>query len=118
MTLRDDHGVSLLEVVIAIAVLSIALVGLFQVLNQSLRDAGSQNDRLLALLVARNQAEELQAGLRSLPDTVILGGRTWLVERQGRAVDNGLSEVAITARPRRGGAGSEVVVWLGQDESG
>jgi general secretion pathway protein I len=112
VTRTGDSGVSLLEVVIAIAVLSIALVGLFRVLNHGLRSAGSEGDRLLAGLIARNQAEELQAGLRGLPERVSMSGRTWLVEKRSLTPDGEVSKVVVSVRPERGGAGSGLVVWL------
>jgi len=78
-----DTGISLIEMVVAVLVLSIGVIAGFQSLNQSQKGIGGELPRLLAHNVALNRAEELQflgaAAGASLPGTVVMGGIPWTV---------------------------------------
>ena len=80
---QGDAGISLIEMVVAVLVLSIGVVAGFQSLGQSQKGIGGELPRLLAHNVALNRAEELQllgaAAGASLPGTVVMGGIPWLV---------------------------------------
>lgn len=107
----EEAGVSLLELLVAVALLSIAVVGLFRVFDAGVSGAAGDRDRLLSGLIARNRAEELALGMRGLPGRVTLTGRQWLIETDTRRTSGGFDEVVLIVRPAEGGAGSRLVTY-------
>ncbi|SIS95479.1 general secretion pathway protein I [Roseivivax lentus] len=101
--MRDDAGVSLIEMVVAVLILSIAVVGLFRVFDANLRNSAGQRDRALALIVAQNRAESIALGLRDLPAVERLADRDWTVETRALTTSGGFSEVSIRVSPASGG---------------
>ena len=79
-----EAGISLIEMVVAVLVLSIGVIAGFQSLTQSQKGIGGELPRLLAQNVALNRAEELQllgaAVGASLPKSVVMGGLVWQVD--------------------------------------
>ncbi len=107
-----DTGLSLVELMVAVVVLSIAVIGLFRVFDQGALAAGSDRDRLLAGLIARNRAEELQLGMTDLPDTALLAGRVWDISIHTEATTGGFARSEIIVQPRTDTAGARLVTFL------
>ena len=109
-----DAGLSLVELMVAVLILSIAVVGLMRSLDRGARLAAETRDRALAGIVARNRAELLAldgAGV-ALPGRVRLAGREWRVEEARRATAGGFVEVTIRTAPADGaGPGVSLVTY-------
>ncbi|MDW4500486.1 type II secretion system protein [Sulfitobacter sp. D35] len=106
-----DDGLSLVEVLIAILVLSIATVGLFRVFGEAATTSAANQDRVLAGMVARNHAVALQLGDTGLPDRVRFAGRDWQLRTEVAQTSGGFEEVTIDARPVNGGGGSVLTTY-------
>ncbi len=81
--LRGRHrqpGFTLLEVMIALAVLAVAAAGLISSVSQNIRQSGALEERTVALWLAQNQITELQVR-HEFPEA---GRRTEKVEMAGR----------------------------------
>ena len=94
-----DCGVSTLEVLIAIAVISISALASYSALAQSAQHAHDLEIRFYALEVARNRAEEIKllgvSGARALPETETMGPVTWAISLKEAETAVGLIEVEI-----------------------
>lgn len=112
MNASKDAGISLIEMVVAVLVLSIGVIAGFQSLGQARIGIGGEVPRLLAHNVALNRAEELlmlgAAAGAGLPDTVLMGGIAWRVEVDQSATEGGFSE----ARIRVGAPGQPGAVYV------
>lgn len=112
---RDsDAGISLIEMVVAIAVLSIGLIAGFRSLTHSASIIGDQDARSLALLVARNRAGEIRLlgseAARELPNVVTMGPLNWDVTHTEETTQIGVLEVEISVTaPQHPGA--QLVVY-------
>ncbi len=95
-----DRGITLLELVIAIVVLSVGTLAVMRTLDQSRRQIGEAPARFLALSVAQNRAEELAVlGVRrgrNLPMRLQQGPYQWTISQTSRQTRAGLYEVEIT----------------------
>jgi general secretion pathway protein I len=112
---KADAGLSLVELVVAILILSIAIVGAFRVLDMGVRQAGDERSRVLASLVLLNRAAELRLGESDLPGEVDMGGRRWSVSSVEAATEGGFVKTTLTATQSDGGPGARIVVWLDPD---
>ncbi|WP_415404897.1 hypothetical protein [Tateyamaria sp. SN3-11] len=106
---------SLIELVVAVLVLSMATVAAFQTMDVSRRAIGGENPRILALQVAANRAEEAKLygalAARALPDTVPFGPFEWSVATDEVPTEVGLVEMTVTvATP--GQPGAVLVVYV------
>jgi len=95
----NDRGISLIEMVVAVLVLSIGVIAGFRTLGQAQVVIGGEMPRLLAQNVALNRAEELQilggsAG-NGLPRQVRMGGIDWTVDVTQAATEGGFAEATI-----------------------
>lgn len=94
-----NRGLSLIELVIAILVLSIGILSAFSSLDQAALQIGGETARVLAVTAARNRAEELAllgaSGGRALDDQVTLGPFTWAIEVDETPTSVGLVEATI-----------------------
>jgi general secretion pathway protein I len=115
--MRRDAGVSLIEMVVAVLILSIAVVALFRVYDESVRSSAGHRDRALALILAQNRAEEIALGQRNLPEKVRLAGRDWLVTTKTVATLGGFAEINIRVTPSEGGAGMVLVTYAADGTS-
>lgn len=112
---RDgERGVTLVELVIAILVLSLGTVAAFRAIDQSRRVAGEAPARFLALQAALNRAEELrflspEAAAR-LPETESMGGRDWRLAASERITAADFAEITLRASAE-GSPGAQVVVY-------
>lgn len=111
----SERGLTLVELAVAILVLSIGAIGALRAADQSRLAIGGAEDRMLAQLAARNRAEELRlytpTERRGLPDSIEMGGQriTLITTTQQTAV--GLTEATVVARAERGG-GALYVIYL------
>ncbi len=94
-----NRGLSLIELVIAILVLSIGILSAFSGLDQAALQIGGETARVLATTGARNRAEELSlmgvSGGRGLADRITLGPFTWKVEVDETPTSVGLVQATI-----------------------
>lgn len=99
--LTPEAGISLIEVVIAVLVLSIGVVAGFQTLGQAQREIGTELPRLMARQAALNRAEELRllgmARGATLPQTVRAGPFDWHIDVTGVATAAGFTEATVRA---------------------
>lgn len=93
-------GFTLLELVIAILVLSIGTLAITRTLDQSRRQIGEAPVRHLAQTVAQNRGEEIRVlGValgRGLPDQVKQGSYDWQIATESKKTDAGIYEVTVT----------------------
>ncbi len=105
---RRCSGFTLLEVMIALAVLAVSAAGLITAVSQNVRQSGALEERTVALWVAQNRLTELQVrkefpSLGRNEDRVSMSGREWevIVETKSTAYpDLRLVEVGV-ALPRQ-----------------
>lgn len=113
MRLRASRGFTLIELVIAVAILAIGTMAAYRSFDQAQRGVGGQVARTLAHEVAMNRAAELRlrgmAAGRGLPDRERMGRLAWRIAVEERATAGGLIEarIAVTAP---GQPGAQVVV--------
>lgn len=97
---RRDRGMTLVELVIAIAILSIGMIAAWRGYEQAQRGIGGQVGRTLAQEVALNRAAELRlSGLaegRSLPAEVLMGATRWHVALSEAEARSGLVAATIS----------------------
>ncbi|MBV1863490.1 MAG: prepilin-type N-terminal cleavage/methylation domain-containing protein [Rhodobacteraceae bacterium] len=95
-----ERGITLLELMIAIVVLSVGTLAVIRTLDHSTRQIGEAPARFLALSVAQNRGQELAVmGLalgRNLPVRVSQGPYEWDVSLDPEKTDSGLYEITIT----------------------
>lgn len=108
-----DRGLTLLELVVAVAVLSIGLMAALRATDQSRIALGQAAPRRIAELAAENRAEELRlyGPGRALPARVQLGGAEIVLETRTRTTAAGLVEATVTAR-HPDGVGAVLVAVL------
>ncbi|WP_146591313.1 type IV pilus modification PilV family protein [Puniceibacterium confluentis] len=115
--LTGERGLTLLELVIAVAVLAIGTLAALRATDQSRRALAGAPLRLLAQVAAENRAEELRlygtVAAGGLPASVTLGGQVFAVEVRLAPTAAGLSEARITARAQSGEGALLVAVLPG-----
>ncbi|SLN47002.1 hypothetical protein ROG8370_02039 [Roseovarius gaetbuli] len=108
------RGVTLLELVVAVFVLSIGTIAALRSADQAGRVLGGEAARVMAMQVALNRAEELRLlgaiGARSLSNRVVYGPYTWQVAVSEKATRAGFTEATITARSPDQPGGRVVVI--------
>lgn len=82
---RSHAGFTLLEIIIALAIVVVAVIGIYGGLIKNVKDTAEINERLLANWVAANAIAEMRLASRSgvlnlKNDTVKMGGRDWRYE--------------------------------------
>lgn len=96
-----ETGISLVEMIIAVLVLSIGVVAGFDALGQARRAIGEELPRLLAHQAALNRAEELRllgiAAGGALPATVQMGPYAWRIEVTQATTAAGFVEATVRA---------------------
>lgn len=109
----SSAGLTLVELAVAVLVLSVASLAALRAADQSRVAAGGEAPRLLARIAARNRAEELQLyGTASpLPGQVAQGGRSITLDTAVKPSAGGLLQATVTARADSG-EGAQLVVYL------
>jgi general secretion pathway protein I len=106
---------TLLELVIAVLVLSLGALAAVRATDQSRLAIGGMEIRQLAQIVARNRVQELYllgaTGAASLPAEVQMGGRNFTVSVVPEATAGGLIRAEVTVRSA-GGPGAFVVAYV------
>lgn len=113
---RSCDGFSLVELLVAVLVLSIAVVAGYRVLGAAVGSTQAADDRLIAMLVARNEAELISMSVED-ETTTDVGGRRWLVEVKEQDTVGGFVQIEIFVRPADQSAGSRLVTYRPQDDS-
>lgn len=112
-TVNRTRGVSLLEVVIAIFVLSIGTLAALRSVEHASRALGGEAARVMALQVALNRAEEYRLlgarGAAALERRVAYGPFQWDLEISEETTRAGFTEATILARST-GQPGGRIVV--------
>lgn len=116
---RRAAGFTLLEVLVALLLLSLAMVALVRSVGQEAAALGLQRDATLAQWVAANQLAELRLQ-RDLPGSgraqgrSRMGGRAWRWQLEARATDvPGLLQVELRVYPDDGEAALPSASLLG-----
>ena len=103
---RSTRGLTLLELIVAVMVLSMGSIAALRATDQSRVAIGGMPSRVLAQVVARNRVQELQLygaiGARALPAEVKMGGRSFQVSVETASTSGGLIEAAVTVRGQDG----------------
>ncbi len=111
----SDRGITLVELMVAIVILSIATVATMRGLNQSVHEAQGAEQRVLAQTVALNRVEELKllgpARADSLPEKVTMGAFRFDVTTDFELTSGGLIKASVNARSDDG-IGALLVVYL------
>lgn len=111
---HSSRGFTLLELALAILVLTLGSLAALRATDQSRLAIGGEPPRLLARLAARNRAEELQlyGGTGpALPAEVALGGQRFRLETQQEITAGGLIKTRVTARAASG-EGAQLTLYL------
>ncbi len=117
----NQHGFTLLEVMVALAILALTLGAMIKAGGASARNVAMLRDRTLASWVGLNKVNEALL-LREWPepgsraDTVTLGNREWYWEvRIGKTSDPELRRVEVTVRDQKDAAPlAELIAFKGR----
>ena len=90
--LRKQHGVSLIELLVAVAILAIALVPLLSIFVHALKMTEHSNKRTIAINLARDLQEEIRAKEFTEPDPPALSSDTLYFPKGTTALPFGLEE--------------------------
>jgi general secretion pathway protein I len=82
-----QSGFSLIEAMVALAILAIATVGLVRATESHIDSTRAMEQRSTAMWVAENRLAELELGLTP-DDTVVMLGQQWRVAVTRRATDD------------------------------
>lgn len=103
----SERGFTLLEMLVALAVFSLAALALLRLEGATVRQTGQLDERMLAQLVARNLAVETMTdpaapAVGATSGAVVNGGRTWRWSRvTSRTPDQRLVRVDISVATSR-----------------
>ena len=108
---RSDHdevGFTLLEMLVALSIISIAALTLVRLDAFAVRSAGDLDERTMAGIVAQNRAVELWTDpapptIGSNASSVANAGRNWRIEqRVAPTADDSLLRIDLVVRPESG----------------
>lgn len=104
--LKRDQGLTLIELAVAVLVLSIGSIAAIRATDQSRVVIGGSETRLFAQIAARNRAEELKllGPYAGLPSSVTLAGQEFALEQANETTAGGFVQATISAKGERGGA--------------
>ncbi|WP_068303501.1 prepilin-type N-terminal cleavage/methylation domain-containing protein [Pararhodobacter sp. CCB-MM2] len=115
---RAMKGFTLIELAVAVAILSIGTIAAYRSFDQAQRGIGGQLDRAMAEEVALNRAAELRLlgmrGGRLLPVTEEQAGHDWRVSVTEETTASGMIQAAITVSAE-GRPGARLVVVVPED---
>ncbi|MCU6455467.1 type II secretion system minor pseudopilin GspI [Sphingomonas sp. A2-49] len=104
----DQRGFTLIEIMVALAVFSLAVLALLRLETATIRGAATLDDSLLAGLVARNVANDAISDGRPpvagrTTGSEANGGHSWTWVRQVRATGNaGIVRIDVAVTDRTG----------------
>lgn len=108
---RGTRGLTLLELVIAVAILALGTLATLNATGQARQALGGAMPRALAQLAAENHAEALRLpGAGAPPQSVTLGPYDFRIETRRRTTAAGLVRADITVRSTEGPGAFLVVV--------
>lgn len=105
---QDERGFTLLEMLVALSIISIAALTLVRLDAFAVRTAGDLDESTMAGIVAQNRAVELWTDpapptIGNSTARVANAGRNWRVEqRVARTADDSLLRIDLTVRPESG----------------
>lgn len=110
---NKSSGLSLLELVVAVLVLSLGALAATRATDQSRLAIGGAEARVLAQIVATNRVEELHlyGEAASLPQSVTMAGQVFSIQTVQETTAGGLVRTQVTARSQSG-AGVIFVAYL------
>lgn len=110
---RAETGFTLMELVVAILVLSIGAIAATRASDQAQQALGGTQARVMARIVAQNRAEELRlfGSIAALPSTVQMGGQSFQVEVDQETTEAGLVQATIVVRSALG-PGARLVAYV------
>ena len=95
----NDEGFSLIEALVALAVLAIATVGLMRTVESHVDSTRGVERRTAAMWVAENRLAEIEAGSPG-PEQLEMLGQQWRVAVERRRTDDPeIQRVRITVTP-------------------
>jgi general secretion pathway protein I len=111
--LGPARGVTLIELVIAVAILALGTAAAWRSLDAARRGVGAQAGRALAQEVAFNRAADLRLADRPAPlsGTERLGGIDWTLTQTTLGAEGGLVQTTISVTAT-GRPGARLLVWL------
>ena len=86
--MKDADGFSLIEALVALAVLAIATVGLMRTVESHIDSTRGLERRAAAMWVAENRLAEIEMGQRTLAPEVEMLGQIWRVDVAETATDD------------------------------
>ncbi len=98
MPARHQNGFTLVEVLVALAVLTIALAAVMRALSQSIDTSAALRDRTVAMWVAQNRLtthliEHDFPGLDTTEGEAEMAGRTWRWREQVTPASDGVQDI-------------------------
>lgn len=84
---HDEQGFSLIEALVALAVLAIATVGLMRTVQTHIDSTRGLERRAAAMWVAENRLAEMEAGIAAAPQVEMMGQR-WRVAVDTRSTSD------------------------------
>lgn len=106
--MANDRGFTLLEMLVALSIISIAALTLVRLDAYAVRSAGDLDESTMAGVVAQNRAIELWTDpapptIGNSASSVANAGRNWRVEqRVVRTADDSLLRIDLIVRPETG----------------
>lgn len=97
--MNDDRGFSLIEALVALAVLAIATVGLMRTVQTHIDSTRGLERRAAAMWVAENRLAELEAGIAGQSQVEMLGERWRIAVDKRSTQDPEIVRVRVTVFP-------------------
>lgn len=80
--MKTINGLTLIEVLIALAIISIAMTAIIKSSSQNIKHTNHVEQKIIASLVAKNIANEIIAGLKEIPVNDALSGTTDMLNKK------------------------------------
>lgn len=117
MTRQDQTGFTLIEMLIALAIFSLAALALLRVEGNTLVNTARLSDQAMAQIVARNIAVEtltdpLAPAFGTQSGKVGNGGRSWQWSRTtARSPESRIQQIEISVRSDRGPEAAKMIIF-------